>query len=103
MPVNANSDNRVADILSELRHHFKYCRQCQSAYKTLDYDVMCARTKRLIMDSALAIANVIPRRIKAKRDGTKVFYACPDLSAHSQAYRVTAEPLVAVGIQDSLF
>lgn len=103
MPYNPNSDNRTADVLSEMRHHFRYCRECKGAMKARDYSLMCDRTKRNVITAALMIDTAIERRIKAKRNNVTVFYACPEMGAHSQTWRLTAEPLVAVGIQDGLF
>ena len=103
MSVNVNSDNRVADLLNDLTRHMKHCRECQGAVKVRDYDLMCKRSKAIILDAVFQFVTVVPRRLKAVRDGKRVFYACPDLGAHPKAYAMTAEPLVAVGIQESLF
>lgn len=103
MSVNVNSDNRVADIMADLKRHMKYCRKCQVSVKVRDYDVLCGYAKRLVLEAVVQFNTVIPRRLKAARDGKRVFYACPDLGAHSKTYAMTAEPLVAVGIQESLF
>lgn len=103
MSVNVNSDNRVADIMSDLKRHMKYCRKCQVSVKVRDFSVMCDYAKNLVMSAAAQFDTVIPRRLAAARKGQKVFYACPDLGAHSKTYAMTAEPLVAVGVQEGLF
>lgn len=103
MAVNVNSDNRVADIMSDLTRHMKHCRECQGAVKARDYDLMCKRSKALVMSAVAQFSTVIPRRLAAARKNIRVFYACPDLGAHSKTYAMTAEPLVAVGIQEALF
>lgn len=103
MSVNVNSDNRVADIMSDLKRHMQHCRECQGAVKAYDYDAMCKRSRWLIVAAVAQFDSVIPRRLSAARKKQSVFYACPDLGAHSKTYALTAEPLMAVGIQESLF
>lgn len=103
MSLNVNSDNRVADLMSDLKRHMKYCRKCQVAVKVRDYGVICDYTKNLMITAISQFDGVIPRRLAAARKNQKVFYACPDLGAHSKTYAMTAEPLVAVGVQESLF
>ena len=103
MAVNVNSDNRVADIMSDIKQHMRHCRNCQGALKVRDYDLLCKRSKALILSAVMQFDTVIPRRLAAARKNQKVFYACPDLGAHSKTYAMTAEPLVAVGIQEGLF
>ena len=103
MPVNVNSDNRVADIMSDLKRHMAHCLNCKGAIKAREYNALCPMTQMLLIDAAQQFDSVIPRRLKAARKGQRVFYACPDLGAHSKAYAMTAEPLVAVGIQEGLF
>lgn len=103
MSPNVNSDNRVADNLTLLKAHMKQCRNCQSAVKVLDYDLMCKTARTLVLSVLAQFDTVIPRRLAAVRQGKRVFYSCPDLSAHGKTYAMTAEPLVAVGIQEPLF
>lgn len=103
MAVNVNSDNRVADIMADITRHMKHCRDCQGAVRVRDYDLMCKVCKALLLSAVAQFSTVIPRRLAAARRNQKVFYACPDLGAHSKTYAMTAEPLVAVGIQESLF
>ena len=103
MLYSVNSDNRVFDILTDMKRHLKYCRNCQSAMNVRDYDLMCPWTKGRILAAAEQSDKVIPRRLAAHRKDQRVFYACPDMAAHPKSWTITAEPLVAVGIQDSLF
>ena len=103
MSVNVNSDNRVADVMAEIKRHFKYCNKCPGAIKALDYDNLCRRMRVLIVTAALQFDTVIPRRLSAARNKRPVFYACPDIGAHSKTWAMTAEPLTATGIQESLF
>jgi hypothetical protein len=103
MPVNVNSDNRVADAMLAIKVHLRKCRTCQGAVRTRDYELLCKWVKANILEAIAQFDTVIPRRLLAARKRQSVFYACPDLSKHSKAYAMTAEPLIAVGIQEGLF
>ena len=103
MALNVNSDNRVADLLNDLRRHMKACRSCQSAVKAKDYDLLCSQSRELIITTAHQFDTVIPRRLKAHRTGSHVFFACPDIGAHGKTWAATAEPVAIIGIQESLF
>lgn len=100
---DANSDNRLADLLLELKRHLRACRKCQGAMKTRDRNLLCDHTIGLILTAAWQYDHVIPRRIAAKRKGDPHVFACPDLSAHGKASLLTAEPLLVTGIEGTLF
>lgn len=99
---NVNSDNRLAGLLIELKRHFRTCKGCSAAIKARDRESLCDHTVGLILTAAFTYDRVIPRRIAAKRNNMNVFYSCPDLSAHGKAYALTAEALIATGVQESL-
>ena len=101
--LNVNSDNRVADLLIELNRHVKTCQRCRGAIKTRDQRALCDHTVGLILTLAITHAGVIPRRLTLRRKGETPVFACPDLSKHGQAYALTAEPLIVVGVQGELF
>jgi hypothetical protein len=103
MSVNVNSDNRVFDVMVALKVHMRKCRMCQGAVKTRDYELLCKWAKANILEAVIQFDTVIPRRLSAARKRQRVFYACPDLAKHSKAYAMTAEPLIAVGVQEGLF
>lgn len=98
-----NSDNRLADLLIELKRHIRSCKNCQGAIKTRDKSMICDHAIGLILTAAFTYDRVIPRRIAAKKAGADHVFSCPDLSAHGKAYQLTAEPLLVTGIQDGLF
>lgn len=103
MPYNVNSDNRLADVLVELKRHIRVCRGCQSAIKVRDRSLLCDHVTGLILTAVTQFDTVIPRRIAAKRKAGNVFYACPDLAAHGKTWAMSAEPLTATGVQERLF
>lgn len=100
---NPNPDNRLADLLTELKRHLRTCRNCQGALKTRDRSLLCDHTIGLILTAAWTYDTVIPRRIKAKRSGDHHVFACPDITAHGKAYALTVEPLVVTGVEGTLF
>lgn len=100
---SVNADNRVANLLIELNRHVKTCKQCKGAIKTRDKYALCDHTIGLILTLAVTHAGVIPRRLKLRRKGDLSVFACPDVSKHGQAYAMTAEPLIVVGVQGELF
>jgi hypothetical protein len=101
--LDANADNRLADLLLELKRHLKSCRGCQGAMKTRDRTLLCDHSIGLILTAAWQYDHVIPRRIKAKRGSDPHVFACPDPSAHGKANSLTAEPLIVCGIETTLF
>lgn len=103
MVQTPNSDNRVADLLLELKRHLRACKLCQGAIKTRDRGMMCDHSIGLVISVALRYDTVIPRRIAAKRRNDPHVFSCPDLSAHGKTYALIAEPLIVVGIESALF
>jgi hypothetical protein len=100
---DVNADNRLADLLLELKRHLRTCTHCQGAIKTRDRYHLCDHTIGLILTAALRYDRVIPRRIEAKRRGDPHVFACPDISAHGKSYALTAEPMIVVGFESTLF
>jgi recombinational DNA repair protein RecR len=100
---NPNSDNRLADLLLELKRHLRTCKHCIGAIKTQDYGLLCQHSRRLVITAAWQYDTVIPRRLKAHRSGDHHVFACPDPSAHGKANSITAEPLLVVGVESTLF
>lgn len=100
---NVNSDNRVADMLIGVKQHLRHCKKCGDAIRVSDLGVLCADMTKTLLTLAIQYDHVIPRRIKARRSDHTVFYSCPDLSRHGKSYVLTAEPLVATGVQEGLF
>jgi len=101
--MSANTDNRVADLLLELKRHLRTCRTCHGAMRTRDPYQMCPHVIGLVLSAAIRYDQVIPDRIKAKRGEGHHVFACPDLGAHGKTYPLIAENLLVVGVQDSLF
>jgi len=101
--LNANADNRLADLLIELKRHLRTCKSCQGAIKTRDKSLLCDHTIGLILTAAWQYDTVIPRRLSVKRKGDPHVFACPDLAAHGKASALTAEPLIVVGVEGTLF
>lgn len=101
--TNVNSDNRLADLLIELKRHIRQCKNCQGAIKARERNLLCDHTIGLILTAATTYDRVIPRRIAAKRKGDPIVFACPDVSAHGKSFALTAEALVVTGFQGSLF
>lgn len=103
MVQTPNSDNRVADLLLELKRHLRVCKTCQGAMKTRDRTLLCDHTVGLVLTIVLRYDTVIPRRIAAKRSNDPHVFACPDLSSHGKTYAMLAEPLIVVGVESALF
>lgn len=100
---NVNSDNRVADMLIHVKQHLRHCKKCGDALRVGELGTLCADMNKLLLTLAIQYDHVIPRRIKARRSGQIVFYSCPDLARHGKSYVLTAEPLIATGVQEGLF
>jgi recombinational DNA repair protein RecR len=100
---DVNADNRLAELLVELKRHLRVCRYCQGAIKTRDRSMLCEHTIGLILTAASRYDQVIPRRIAAKRRGDHHVFSCPDISAHGKSFAMTAEPLVVIGVESTLF
>jgi hypothetical protein len=100
---NVNADNRLAELLVELKRHLRTCRECQGGIKTRDRTLLCDHTIGLILTAAFQYDSVIPRRIAVKRRGDPHVFACPDISAHGKAFAMTVEPLIVVGVESTLF
>lgn len=101
--MGPNTDNRVADLLLELKRHLRACRDCTAAMKVRDRYGLCNHTTGLILSIAIRYDQVIPGRIKAKRSGDPHVFACPDMAAHGKTYPLIAEPLIVTGIETPLF
>jgi len=101
--VSVNSDNRLADILLEIKRHLRVCQGCAGAVKVRDRTMLCDHTLGLILTAVVQYDTVLKRRIRAKNRGGPVVYACPDMSAHGKSYALTAEPLQVTGVQEGLF
>lgn len=101
--LDRNADNRLADLLLELKRHLRVCKGCIGAVKTRDKSLLCDHTIGLILTAAVQYDTVIPRRVSAHRKNVPHVFACPDISAHGKAFAITAEPLIVVGTQDALF
>jgi hypothetical protein len=101
--LSVNQDRRISQMLLELKRHFKACETCPGAIKARSSEMLCDHTVALIISIAVRYDTLIPARLQAARDKQNVVYACPDLAAHGEAYRLIAEPLNAVGVQGSLF
>jgi hypothetical protein len=97
-----NTGNACAIMLLELKRHFAMCDACRGAIKVNDTATMCPWALRKIIAVARAWDSNIALRLKAKRSGDPFVYRCPDLSKHSEAYAMTAEPLMVTGVQDRL-
>jgi hypothetical protein len=100
---DVNADNRLAELLIELKRHLRTCRDCQGAIKTRDRWMLCEHTIGLILTAASRYDQVIPRRIAAKRKGDLHVFSCPDISVHGKSFAMTAEPLVVIAVESALF
>lgn len=101
--LSVGQDLRISQMLLELKRHFKTCNTCPAAIKSRSSDQLCDHTIGLIVSIAVRYDTLIPARLQAARDKRNVVYACPDLAAHGETYRLIAEPLNAIGVQEALF
>ncbi len=101
--TNVNADNRLADLLIELKRHLGSCRNCKSAMVARDKTMLCEHTIGLILTAAWQYDHVIPRRLQVRRKRQSFVFACPDISVHGKSAEITAEPLIVVGVQDGMF
>jgi hypothetical protein len=98
-----NLNNNLSLMLLELRRHFNQCRLCTAAAKGRTYDLLCPWTRMRIVDIAMRWESSITFRLKAKTADNPLVFPCPNLNAHGSAYAMTAEPVVAVAVQGTLF
>lgn len=98
-----NSDNKLYDVLLELKRHMMSCRECGMSRKVDDPYLMCRQGIFLVLRAAHYSDVVAKLRIEARRDGTPTVYPCPKLSAHGKTYEQTAMPMVAVAYQGMMF
>jgi hypothetical protein len=92
----------LPDNLAKLYQHYNACKGCQAAVKADDIYMMCDRGIKDLIAAMRGYANLYKLRQKAHNRPGGCIYACPDLTAHGEAYVVTAPALIVTGIQDSL-
>lgn len=98
-----NSDNKLYDLLVELKRHLRSCNECHMARKVDDPYLMCRQGIFLVLRAASHYDFIVKMRIEARRDGVPVIYPCPEPSVHGKSYEQTAIPVVVVGYQDRMF
>jgi len=101
--LSSNQDNRISEMLLELKRHLESCKKCISAVKARDGLALCTHTTGIIVSIALRYDRLLPTRIAAHRQGVTTVYACPDLAAHGKTFPLIAEPLNVTGVQGALF
>lgn len=79
------------------------CHQCRGASAALNAHGMCLRGQQLTVSAAAEFDAILALKKMAHKDPAGFVYACPDVSAHGQAYALAAEPLTVTGYQEGLF
>lgn len=99
----ANADNRLYQHLINLKRHLMKCRDCRGALKGNDPHSMCPEALMYVIGAAKQYDITVQLRIDAHNGMQATVFPCPKLSAHGQAYELTALPVVVIGSQDRLF
>lgn len=86
-----------------LRSHLIKCYECRCAYATNEPNTVCLTGVMLGMQVAKTCDKLFALKRQAVSTINHHVYACPDLSAHGEAYALTAEPLSVNGTQEGLF
>lgn len=87
----------------KMRSHLIKCYACRFDFGENEPNPTCFTGLKL----AVEVVRTADRLLEAKRKAVSTInghvYACPDISAHGEAYAMTAEPLSVVAMQDGLF
>lgn len=89
--------------LTKLRGHLRTCKQCKVAEKGGGHIPLCADGIVLTHHMVRAASALATQHRKAHSHPGNVIYACPDIVKHGLAYSSTAQPYMAVAVQDELF
>lgn len=98
----ANSDNKLYDLLIELKRHLRTCKDCMAAMKVSEPYGMCRYCLQLILDSVKYYDVIISLRVAARNSEVKSCFPCPSLRAHGKTYELTALPVSVIGTQERL-
>lgn len=101
--ISANRDKILADLLTELRLHFRRCKGCRGAIKASSYDDVCDWAKMRLIEVAVRWDRNISVRLSARKSCRGYLFPCPDTSLHGKAYALAAEPYLPGGDQARLF
>lgn len=86
-----------------LRAHLVKCYDCRAAF---DHPFNIPECE-VGLSLAIQVADTCNKLLAIKRQAVSTInhyvYACPDISAHGEAYALTAEPLSVNGVQEGLF
>lgn len=86
-----------------LRSHLLKCYTCRGSFEIDNPYGACEHG----ITYAVRVAQTCNQLLETKRKAVSTInghvYACPDVSAHGEAYALTAEPLSVVAAQEGLF
>ena len=86
-----------------LRAHMLKCSACSFDYTETEPIMACRVGMTICMDLARTADKLLAAKRQAVSTINHYVYACPDLSAHGEAYALTAQPLSVNGVQEGLF
>lgn len=98
----AGSDNRLYDLLIDLKRHLATCKDCKASVKCDDPYMMCKTGITMVMQSAKFYDLIIKLRVKSSNSGSVTCFPCPSLRAHGKSFELTALPVYVTGIQDRM-
>lgn len=86
-----------------LRSHLLKCHKCRGALDADNPYSMCEAG----ITYSVRVAQTAEKLLATKRHAVSTInhyvYACPDISAHGEAYALTVQPLSVNGVQEGLF
>lgn len=98
-----NSDNRLYDVLVNLKRHLGSCGPCRYAMRNNDRDMMCGTSIEMCLQAIKSYELIVKLRIDSRSEDADMVYPCPKISAHGKSYEQTAIPVLVTGYQGRLF
>lgn len=102
MAPKADRDPFTQAVIN-LRSHTLKCAACRFDYGDPDPIMTCQTGMKIVMEVARSADKLLEAKRHAVSTINHYIYACPDISAHGDAYALTAQPLSVNGVQEGLF
>lgn len=92
-----------AKAIVNLRAHMLKCYACRATIGGGEPEPPCVKGWAMCVEVTRTCAKLLEQKRMAVNTINGYVYVCPDLSAHGEAYALTAQPLSVTGVQTELF
>jgi hypothetical protein len=100
---NQIDDTAIVHVVGMLRAHLVECRICAGAVRAKQWGAFCGKGVECAAKVALGFNVMLETKRLAGPNHMGMVYPCPEISAHGEAYALTAELLTVVGVQGILY